>query len=146
MQGEAPQQLRAWVDYFRDLGIHDFYRNGEPAALAAEETLEAVDEVPIASAPTISAAAESAVIPPVSDAEWDSLTAIAEQSSAHLPPTTAKPSSLADTAPSMPLISFDKLAPLPAASVPAGDRAAALQAIRDYIGDCTRCPLAYAGR
>ena len=70
---------------------------------------------------------------------------VAIQSSPHLPPT-AKPSSLADTAPSMPLISFDKLAPLPAESIPADDRAAALQAIRDDIGDCTRCPLAYAGR
>jgi DNA polymerase len=43
-------------------------------------------------------------------------------------------------------ISFNKLAPLPAASVPAQDRAAALQSISDDIGDCTRCPLAYAGR
>ena len=43
-------------------------------------------------------------------------------------------------------VSFDALAPLPAQIVPAGERAAALQAVRDNIGDCTRCPLAYAGR
>jgi DNA polymerase len=44
------------------------------------------------------------------------------------------------------LISFNQLAPLPAAPVPISDRAVALQAIQDEIGDCTRCPLAYAGR
>ena len=30
MAGEAEQQLRAYVEYFRDLGVHDFYRQGEP--------------------------------------------------------------------------------------------------------------------
>jgi DNA polymerase len=48
--------------------------------------------------------------------------------------------------PPLNLISFDKLAALPAAPVPAKNRAAALKAIQDEIGDCTRCPLAYAGR
>ena len=41
---------------------------------------------------------------------------------------------------------FDTLAVLPAAPLPAADREAALQALRAEIGDCTRCPLAYAGR
>jgi DNA polymerase len=44
------------------------------------------------------------------------------------------------------LISFNQRAPLPAARVPAAGRAAALAAIQEEIGDCTRCPLAYAGR
>ena len=35
MAGEAEQQLRAYVEYFRDMGVHDFYRQGEPV-LAAE--------------------------------------------------------------------------------------------------------------
>jgi DNA polymerase len=43
-------------------------------------------------------------------------------------------------------VSFDELAPLPVEVVPAGERAAALEAVRAEIGDCTRCPLAYAGR
>jgi DNA polymerase len=43
-------------------------------------------------------------------------------------------------------VSFDALAPLPAEIVPAGQRLAALEAVRAEIGDCTRCPLAYAGR
>jgi DNA polymerase len=46
----------------------------------------------------------------------------------------------------MKLISFNNLAPLPAERIPAAERAAALRAIQDEIGDCTRCPLAYAGR
>jgi DNA polymerase len=48
--------------------------------------------------------------------------------------------------PAMKLISFNDLAPVPAVCVPAAERAAALEAIRAEIGDCTRCPLAYAGR
>ena len=44
------------------------------------------------------------------------------------------------------LASFDDLAPLPEMRVAAGrSRAAALE-IQEEIGDCTRCPLAYAGR
>ena len=43
-------------------------------------------------------------------------------------------------------IAFDDLAALPEVRVATGDKAAALHAIRERIGDCTRCPLAYAGR
>jgi DNA polymerase len=42
--------------------------------------------------------------------------------------------------------SFDELAPLPAVRLGTAERAAALEAVRAEIGDCTRCPLAYAGR
>jgi len=134
MQGEASQPLRAWVDYFRDLGIHDFYRNGEPAPVAVEQMREAASEMQAAPAPSLSMPLESDV--PLAVA----------QSSSHFFPAPKKPSTIADTVPSLPLISFNDLAPLPAASVPAADRAAALQAIQEDIGDCTRCPLAYAGR
>ncbi len=41
---------------------------------------------------------------------------------------------------------FDTLDVLPTLSVPAGERAAALEMVQAEIGDCTRCPLAYAGR
>jgi DNA polymerase len=43
-------------------------------------------------------------------------------------------------------LSFDVLVPLPTHSTPPEARAAALEAVRAEIGDCTRCPLAYAGR
>jgi uracil-DNA glycosylase family 4 len=43
-------------------------------------------------------------------------------------------------------ISFNDLAPLPEIRLAVSDRPAALQALQEEIGDCTRCPLAYAGR
>ena len=33
---KTEQQLRAYVEYFRDLGVYDFYRRGEPVGLAAD--------------------------------------------------------------------------------------------------------------
>ena len=41
---------------------------------------------------------------------------------------------------------LESLFPQPAAAVPADARAAALEELQKEIGDCTRCPLAYAGR
>jgi uracil-DNA glycosylase family 4 len=125
MQGEASQQLRAWVDYFRDLGIHDFYRFGEPAVLAGDDAPAAV----------VARRASAEIAVPV-----------AVQSSSHFFPAASKAPSLADTVPSLPLISFNDLAPMPTESIPAAERAGALRAIQEFIGDCTRCPLAYAGR
>jgi len=46
----------------------------------------------------------------------------------------------------MPIISFNNLAPLPTERVAPTAKAAALDTLRKTIGDCTRCPLAYAGR
>jgi hypothetical protein len=41
MQGAAAEPLQAWVDYFRDLGIHDFYRRGEGVFAAGGAAQEA---------------------------------------------------------------------------------------------------------
>ena len=120
MQGEAEPHLRAWVDYFRDLGIHDFYRRGEPAHVPATES----DAVCL----TLNAAGEA---PEFSLEDGPAL----PLAGASLPaPLTLKP------------ISFNELAPLPTIAIPAAGRAAALRAIQQEVGDCTRCPLAYAGR
>ncbi len=43
-------------------------------------------------------------------------------------------------------VSFNLLAPLPAERPAPADRSAALLQLQAEIGDCTRCPLAYAGR
>ena len=110
MASDREQQLRAYVEYFRDLGVHEFYRNGEPAAAP----VAAVSE-PVALAPVVVAAA------PVVDTTF-------------LEPPIAK------------LVSFDDLAALPSSRVGVADRGAALGALQAEIGDCTRCPLAYAGR
>jgi DNA polymerase len=123
MAGEAEPGLRAWVDYFRDLGVHEFYRRGERVDLAGIDG-EADSSVEDLAASSIAAVGAFSLDPP----QMVSIDA----------------SPLAP--PALKLISFNDLAPLPAAVVPAGERAAALEAIRAEIGDCTRCPLAYAGR
>jgi len=114
MAGEAEQQLRAYVEYLRDMGVHDFYRQGEPVFAEVRETpplqVEAIVVV------------EELEATPVSNRP------------AFLEPPIAK------------LVSFDDLAPLPENRVAPAHKAEALAAIQEEIGDCTRCPLAYAGR
>ncbi len=127
MAGEREQQLRAYVDYLRDMGVHDFYRRGEP--MAAE-----IDSEAVAVAAEIAVAAAVVERPVVATAvemrDEDSV----PSRPAFLEPPIAK------------LVSFDDLAPLPESRVAPEHKAAALAAIQEEIGDCTRCPLAYAGR
>jgi uracil-DNA glycosylase len=111
MAGEAEHQLRAYVEYLRDMGVHDFYRQGE--SMAAE-----IREAPPVPQVEVAAAIEESV----------------PNRPAFLEPPIAK------------LVSFDNLAPLPESRVAPAHRADALLAIKEEIGDCTRCPLAYAGR
>lgn len=114
MAGEREQQLRAYVEYLRDLGVHDFYRQGEPVVA------EIVEEpaLPVA---TVTVVEELELAPP-------------SNRPAFLEPPIAK------------LVSFDDLAPLPESRVAPAHKADSLAAIKEEIGDCTRCPLAYAGR
>jgi uracil-DNA glycosylase family 4 len=142
----TPQQLRAYVEYLRDLGIYDLYRRGEPrfvlpegfAASAQIEVKAAAVvrpvSVPVPSVPGLSPFAKSqargqaAAAVPAGLAIEDDLEIHGVQSAMPKP------------------VAFDLLAPLPGAAIAAEARAAALAAIRADIGDCTRCPLAYAGR
>lgn len=147
--GEDGQALRAYVEYLRDLGVYDFYRRGEPvyseAALVEEAAaqpvtvaakLEAVAPAPKPveeeARPPQSAAAARISVPPVRPA----------------PAPVPAPSPARDLLePAIPkLVSFNNLAPLPTEKIAPGARPAALTAIQEEIGDCTRCPLAYAGR
>jgi DNA polymerase len=123
--GQAVQQLRAWVDYLRDLGIHDLYRRGDAIPRVAFDMAESEPPSPghVSQAGTAHQARPQPSQLPVEQLP-DS-------------PLVANP---------LRLISFNDLAPWPAAPVPAAGRAAALQAIQAEIGDCTRCPLAYSGR
>ena len=122
--GDAKQQILAYVDYLRDLGVHDFYRLGEP--LPAEAIAD----------PIVSAAAVAAPPPPSFDALWG------EPAATPLVPT--RPAFLEPPIPK--LISFSNLAPLPEIRIAVDRKAEALDTIHKEIGDCTRCPLAYAGR
>jgi uracil-DNA glycosylase family 4 len=114
MAGEPEQQLRAYVEYLRDMGVHDFYRQGNPVVAA----------IPVAPSLSVDAAV---VVEPVEEAPVSSRPAFLE-------PPIAK------------LVSFDDLAPLPESRVAPAHKTDALLAIKEEIGDCTRCPLAYAGR
>jgi uracil-DNA glycosylase family 4 len=129
MAGEAEQQLRAYVEYLRDMGIHDFYRQGEPVYVEAVSTAGAE---PALVTPAAGVAPVAAEIRP-------KLVQVAVETDA-----SRRPEFLESSIPK--LVSFDDLAPLPEVRVPLAQRAEALVAIRAEIGDCTRCPLAYAGR
>jgi len=124
MAEEAEQQLRAYVEYLRDMGIHNFYRQGEP--VYAEP----------ASVPAAAVVAEARPLPVKSAA------VVVEERK-----VVAVPSRPAFLEPPIPkLVSFDDLAPVPESRVAAAQKSDALVAIQTEIGDCTRCPLAYAGR
>jgi uracil-DNA glycosylase len=127
MAGEREQQLRAYVDYLRDMGVHDFYRRGEPM-------LAEFDSEPVIAAQV--AVAESVAETPTTAANTTVLVELDDVPSrpAFLEPPIAK------------LVSFDDLAPLPESRVTREHKPEALVAIQEEIGDCTRCPLAYAGR
>jgi len=113
----AEEALRAYVEYLRDLGVRDFYRRGEPV-YAEPEAVSSQDEPQ--AAPLAAPAAPA--------------------------PDSSQPKIVGFPIPVPKPVSFDMLAPLPASRMAAEERPAALDAIREEIGDCTRCPLAYAGR
>ncbi len=103
--------LAARIKYFRDLGIFDFYRRGEPSP--AEEIVAASQTVTVTG------------------------TYISTPRFAENPPEM--PRAVSPTPPPVPTT-----IPLISGPAPIAPelRAAALQAIREEIGDCQRCPLA----
>jgi uracil-DNA glycosylase len=103
--------LAARIRYFRDLGVYDFYRRGEP--LPFEETSVVLH--------TVTAAATESSLPSFSESQPEMPRAV----------PVARP---LVPSPVLPVVAAAPIAP--------ELRAAALQAIRDEIGDCQRCPLA----
>jgi uracil-DNA glycosylase family 4 len=134
------QQLRAYVDYLRDMGIYDLYRRDDPSVAMTDSLRESL------AAATLKVRTAVAPGPPAVQAREN---AVQRPAAADRLPEPVKPqdSSSFESYSSMPKPPhFDTLAPLPLQMVAAGERAAALEALRVEIGDCTRCPLAYAGR
>jgi uracil-DNA glycosylase family 4 len=157
------QQLRAYVDYLRDLGIYDLYQRDDPSVVLPESlraTFAANSAAP---------AAVKAVAPPQVRAQTTPQVAPPRPAEAHPPSGSTAPRSQATspgaatlsyfpsdeaasllspelTVPMPKPKSFDELVPLPTLTLPATERAAALEKVRLEIGDCTRCPLAYGGR
>ena len=148
----SQQQLRAYVEYLRDMGIYDLYRQDAPRVMLPEGFARAAVQQrpsePLARASEPMARPGPVAARPVAPvAPRPVVAAVSPFAAAQVrrePAADSLPAGL--QAPMPKPVSFDALAPLPAVSVPAGERAAALEAIRADIGDCTRCPLAYAGR
>ena len=164
----ATDQLRAYVEYLRDMGVHDLYRRSDPlspevlAVLLAEFAPPQQKEVsapakrpapsparpaPVPqSLPPLSVvgvpASDNSPFPPAKNRTPATLNLSAAAASEATQP--ARPSFLEVPIPKPK--SFDELMPLPQDRIAPGQKPAALQAIRTLIGDCTRCPLAYAGR
>ena len=129
---QGAEQLRAYVEYLRDLGVYDLYqREGawSAAGAALASSLAATSIKPLVE-PAKSVAARPVPQPVVKA----SVAASVAPAMVYAEPEIAKP------------LSFDELVPIPAEGVAPADRAAALKVIQDEIGDCTRCPLAYGGR
>jgi len=159
MSVSPEQQLRAYVEYFRDLGVYELYQRESPQVGVPARWRELLTR-PKPVSPTTSGAAMPAVAAASSQRELPrvrpgGMRPPMQAAQAQIPqaPIESEPApSYFETLPQelqapMPKpVSFDALAPLPAEIVPAGQRAAALSAVQAEIGDCTRCPLAYAGR
>jgi DNA polymerase len=144
-QGDATHQLRAWVDYLRDLGIYDLYRSGNSVAATGLIEVEPANKASVDQRNNENLAPEADA---TVTADHRTQRVVVPVPPSFPPPVPASPpiNRTFLEPPQMPLVSFNDLAPQPIAKVPAADRAAALLAIQQEIGDCTRCPLAYAGR
>ena len=151
------EQIRAYVEYLRELGVFDLYRCGTAGsatvaelfgASALETAVSRVASVPVpalapATPATPSASFEAQRRPVPTSAPSAAVPAVPNVSK---DPGAGSRASFATEIDIPKPTSFSDLAPLPGARVAAADRPAALAAIRERIGDCTRCPLAYAGR
>jgi DNA polymerase len=149
---ETRLAVRAYVDYLRDLGVYDLYRRGEPSA---ESGPPAASEIEPASIPEpVAAAAPTPPPMPLRDVKPvpAAVTAADDVPLDDGPPIEAFDNLVANPVQNkeqaaMPRpVSFDLLMPLPTERVAPAQKAEALQAIQNLIGDCTRCPLAYGGR
>jgi DNA polymerase len=137
LQRSVVQELAARLEFYKELGIYDFYRRGVADLTTATGALkvEPLQEVEPPQAAASPAPAEtpflSAVFP-----------AITSPIPASLPPPIPAPEestiprrTLVSNQPVPPLVSFGPL-------LPAEQHPDALAAIRDLIGDCQRCRLA----
>ena len=137
LQKSALQELVARLEFYRELGIYDFYRRG----VADDATIRpaAIDEEAEVSRPATTAAAEvSHVVEAASPASPDPVPPSAIPSPVHSPAfeeSTIPRRTLVSNQPVPPLVSFGPV-------LPGAQRPAALAAIRDLIGDCQRCRLA----
>ncbi len=116
------QELAARLEFYRELGIYDFYRravpDGDVGALASEEPAPepALRAARVPESRPALAAAPSTTIPAIEENIIPRRITVSDQ-------------------PVPPLVSFGPV-------LSAEQRPAALEALRDLIGDCQRCQLA----
>jgi uracil-DNA glycosylase family 4 len=126
------EQLSAYVDYLRDMGIYDLYYRSDPKVSLPKSSEEGVSASRPPQVTEVQPGFQDAVLPTVR-ATAPTPAPVLQGSAEFTSPMTKPPS-------------FDVLAPLPSQMIPPADRAVALESVRAEIGDCKRCPLAYAGR
>src|SRR6201996_8868216 len=121
LESSALQELAARLEFYRELGIYDFYRRGEAHSAmgsSAPAKTEAQAAMPAAwPAPASSPSPDTVLPDPVPE-------------ESNIPRRT-----LVSNQPVPALVSFGPV-------LPAAQRPAALAAITDLIGDCQRCRLA----
>ena len=116
LSAELAASVEARLRYYRDLGIYDLYRHGEPVALA-ESGLVTEPEASLAPAAPAMDAPASYVTDTSTEAEREDFD-----------------------------LSPQRIEQEPSRIVPPAERADALRVLREEIGDCTRCALAFQGR
>ncbi len=132
MPPASEQELLAYVQYLRDMGVYDLYVREAPGHLLPDALRQRLSSAAHRLEASHQPASPQAANSPAQHAARVSLPT-ASGSTPHSPSMNKPPS-------------LDSLAPLPAQILPAADRTAALDSVRMEIGDCKRCPLAYAGR
>jgi DNA polymerase len=136
----AAQDLAARLEFYRELGIYDFYRRSAPDSIP--------DHTMTATAADLAADLETEApqVAPLPPAEASRLTPVSPAAVPATPPipTLAIPVPEESTIPRRTLVSNQPVPPLVSFGpiLPPEQRPDALAAIRDLIGDCQRCQLA----
>jgi uracil-DNA glycosylase family 4 len=141
------EQLRAYVDYLRDIGVYELYRRDDPRMLLSETLRDRIIGGASLAPKSLKAGSANTILMPALPARPPNLVEQRSPSAALKPFVTSTDSHSPETSSSMPKPPhFDTLFPLPTQILAPAERATALEAVRAEMGDCTRCPLAYTGR
>ncbi len=122
MDNQLHEELKAWLEFYQELGIEGFYRR-EPATVGAPPSLEAARPAPPAAAP----------LPKQVPSPAQTRAATAPASPKPTAPPTPPPVIIRPPAPSFNLF---EAAPAPRSGPET------LEQIRQDLGDCRRCKLA----
>jgi uracil-DNA glycosylase len=122
---DALQELAARLEFYRELGIYDFYRRGNESAIAPM-----VEETARQSQRTVFHAPES----PAADEQPAPVNAATIANSA-IEEKIIPARTLVSDQPVVPLLSFGPV-------LPPEQRPAALETVRELLGECQRCRLA----